>query len=268
MSCMAGTSEIRTSGYRERNATADRALDILGMFGDDRPVVSGSEVAEHLGTSRSTAYRYLQSLVTNRFLEEAPVGGFRLGLRVLELARTARRSYGISEIAMPVMQRLAACTHESVLLTRRTGNVVVCLDRAEATTHTVRISYERGSALPVNAGASALALLAWADPAEIRTVLERTELVRFTEATLTDVDAVVARLAEIRELGYSVTRGEVDRDVLGIAAPIRDDTGQVIAAISVAAVASRIPPGHEDEVVDAVRTAAAEISERLATVAG
>jgi DNA-binding IclR family transcriptional regulator len=263
VSCMAGTS-----GYRERNSTADRALDILGMFGDDRPVVSGAEVAEHLGTSRSTAYRYLQSLVTNRFLEEAPGGGFRLGLRVLELARTARRSYGISEIAMPVMRRLAARTQESVLLTRRAGNVVVCLDRAEAISRTVRISYDRGSALPVNAGASALALLAWADAAEARAVLERAELVRLTEATLTDVDSLVQRLAEIRELGYSVTRGEVDRDVLGIAAPIRDGTGAVVAAVSVAAVASRIPPGREGEVVDAVRAAAAEISERLATVAG
>ena len=144
---------------------------------------------------------------------------------------------------------------------------MVCLDRAESVVHTVRISYERGSALPVNAGAAALALLAWADPAETRTMLERVELRSFTPGTLTDVDALTTRLAEIRELGYSVTRGEVDNDVLGIAAPIRDDTGAVVAAVSVAAVASRVPPDRQDEVVQAVRTAAAEISDRLATVA-
>ncbi len=256
------------SGYRERNSTADRALDILGMFADDRPVVSGTEVAERLGTSRSTAYRYLQSLVANRFLEEAPGGGFRLGLRVLELARLARRTYGLSDVALPVMHRLAARTQESVLLTRRVGDLVVCLDRAESVVHTVRISYERGSALPVNAGASALALLAWADPAETRAMLERVELRSFTPATLTDVDALMTRLAEIRERGYSVTRGEVDNDVLGIAAPIRGDTGAVVAAVSVAAVASRVPPGRQAEVVKAVRGAAAEISERLVAVTG
>lgn len=267
---MTGQSEVvaRGSGYRERNSTADRALDILGMFTDEQPVLSGVEVAERLGTSRSTAYRYLQSLVAGRFLEDAPGGGFRLGLRVLELARLARRTYGLSEVSLPVMRRLASRTRESVLLTRRVGDLVVCLDRAESVVHTVRISYERGSALPLNAGASALALLAWADPAETRPMLERVELSSFTPATLTDVDALVTRLAEIRDLGYSVTRGEVDDDVLGVAAPIRDDTGAVVAAVSVAAVASRVPPARQGEVVEAVREAAAEISERLAVTAG
>ncbi|GAA5156519.1 IclR family transcriptional regulator [Amycolatopsis dongchuanensis] len=265
---MSGKDAGRTSGYRERNSTADRALDILGIFTDDRAVVSGTEVAEHLGTSRSTAYRYLQSLVTNRFLEEAPGGGFRLGLRVLELARVARRAYGLSDIALPVMRRLAAQTRESVLLTRRSGDRVVCLDRAESVAHPVRISYERGSALPLNAGASALVLLAWADPVEIRTLLEHAHLSSFTGATLTDVDELMTRLERIRRAGHSVTRGELDSDVLGIAAPIRDESGAVVAAVSVAAVASRVPPARQPEVVAAVRAAAGEISERLTTVAG
>jgi DNA-binding IclR family transcriptional regulator len=259
---------VRASAYRERNSTADRALDILGMFTEQRLVISGVEVAERIGTSRSTAYRYLQSLVSTRFLEEAPGGGFRLGLRVLELARLARRSYGLSEIAVPVMQHLATQIQESVLLTRRVGDLVVCLERAESVAHPVRISYERGSTLPVNAGASALVLLAWADPAEARATLERGHLGAFTEATLTDVGALMARLAEIRGLGYSVARGEVDRDVVGIASPIRDGVGDVTAAISVAALASRVPPTREGQVVDAVRGAAAEISERLAVVTG
>jgi DNA-binding IclR family transcriptional regulator len=267
---MTGNAEVvvGTSGYRERNSTADRALDILGMFSDDRAVVSGVEVATQLGTSRSTAYRYLQSLVASRFMEEAPGGGFRLGLRVLELARIARRAYGLSEIAVPVLQRLAARTRESVLLTRRSGDLVVCLDRAESVAHPVRISYERGSVLPVNAGASALALLAWADPAETRELLEHTPLRPFTPATLTRVDDVMARLGEIRRLGYSVTRGEIDNEILGIAAPIRDESGGVVAAVSVAAIASRVPPTRQPEVVGAVCAAASEISDRLATVAG
>ena len=57
------------STYRERNSTADRALDILVMFTDQQPTVTGPLVADQLGVSRSTAYRYLQSLVGARFLE-------------------------------------------------------------------------------------------------------------------------------------------------------------------------------------------------------
>ncbi|GAA3581303.1 IclR family transcriptional regulator [Amycolatopsis ultiminotia] len=243
-------------------------MDILGMFTEERAVVSGAEVAEQLGTSRSTAYRYLQSLVTNRFLEEAPAGGFRLGLRVLELARVARRAFGLSDVAMPVMQRLAAQARESVLLTRRSGDLVVCLDRAESVAHSVRISYERGSVLPLNAGASALALLAWEEPATLRDLLGRAQLSSFTPNTVTDVDALVKRLEKIRRAGYSVTRGELDNEVLGVAAPIRDESGGVVAALSVAAIAARVPASRQPGIVAAVRAAAGEISERLITVAG
>ncbi|WP_326565249.1 IclR family transcriptional regulator [Amycolatopsis rhabdoformis] len=259
---MAGPAE-KTSAYRERNSTADRALDILGMFTDAEPVLSGNAVAGKLGVAKSTAYRYLQSLVTNRFLEEAPGGGFRLGLKVLELARIARRTYGLSEVAAPVMTELAETVHETVLLTRRSGNLVVCLDRAESQTHRVRISYERGSTLPLNAGASALALLAWSDRAEVESVLRAAPLQRFTPATLTEVDDVLDRLDRIRDDGYASTRAEVDPEVLGIAAPIRDESGAVAAAISVAALATRVAPKAEREIVDQVLAAAAKISDGL-----
>lgn len=263
---MSGISSGGT--YRERNSTADRALDIVMMFSEERPVVSGAEVAERLGVARSTAYRYLQSLIGSRFLEEAPGGGFRLGLRVLEVARIARRSYGLSEIALPIMAQLAEHVQETVLLTRRVGDLVVCVDRAEAGMRAVRISYERGTTLPINAGASALVLLAWSPVEESRKVLEQADLRRFTPATLTDVEALMTRLANIREDGYSITRSEVDSDVLGIAAPIRDEQGRVVAAVSVAAVATRVDRSAESEMVERVRDAAREIGNRLAIVVG
>ncbi|MGW1620819.1 IclR family transcriptional regulator [Streptomyces sp. NPDC002172] len=262
---MSGTA---SPSYRERNSTADRALDILTMFDDTRLVISGSAVAERLGVARSTAYRYLQSLVSSRFLEEAPGGGFRLGLRVLEIGRLARRSYGLSEIAVPAMTELSEDVCETVLLTRRAGDLVVCVDRAEAGARAVRISYERGSALPLNAGASAFVLLAWIPQDEARRLLEAAELRRFTSATITDVDTLMDRLAYIRRTGYSVTRGELDPDVTGVAAPIRNAERKVVAAVSVAALASRVFPEAEAELAQKVLTTAQRITDRLITVGG
>jgi DNA-binding IclR family transcriptional regulator len=113
-------------------------------------VLSGAEISERLGVARSTGYRYLQSLVGSGFIEECR-GGFQLGPRLFELARLARRGIGLSEIARPVMRELAAQAGESVLLTRRSGAAVVCLEMEEAT-HPIRLSYERGHILPINAG--------------------------------------------------------------------------------------------------------------------
>jgi DNA-binding IclR family transcriptional regulator len=253
--------------YRERNSTADRALDILGMFSATKLSVSGQEVAQTLGTARSTAYRYLQSLVGAGFLEEDPLGGFRLGPRVLELARLARKRYGLSDIALPVMSELSSLLNETVLLTRRAGGNAICLERAEAD-HPVRISYERGSTLAINAGASALVLLAWLPPDDARPLLEQEKLQRFTPRTLTDVDALMARLETIRTDGYCVSRGELDADILGIGAPLRDASGTVTAALSVAALEHRIPEQQLPEVLDAVLKAADRISSKLALATG
>src|SRR5690348_17352593 len=102
------------------------------MFTEHRLAISAVEVAEELSVARSTAYRYLQSLVGSGFLEESDAGRFRLGRRIMELARLARRGTGLSEVARPVMRRLAAATGETILLTRLAGTTVICLEREEA----------------------------------------------------------------------------------------------------------------------------------------
>jgi DNA-binding IclR family transcriptional regulator len=258
---MAGpVSTRRTSTYRPRNSTTERTLDVLDMFGDNTTTVTAAEVAQRLNVARSTAYRYIQSLVSLGFLEDDKDGGFRIGRRVLELARTARRGFGISEIARPVMRHLALQTNEVVLLTRLGDGVVVCLEREEVATRAVRISYEPGEIFPINAGAAAHVLLAWLDEGELDSILECSSFRRFTPVTLTTARALRNRLTETRAQGFAISRGELDEDVLGVAAPVLAGSGKVVAAISVAALSNRIPDAQIPTIADAVRSAADEIS--------
>ena len=76
------------------------------------------------------------------------------------------------------------------------------------------------------------------------------------------------RLAHIRRAGYSVTRGELDVDVMGVAAPVRVEQQQAVAAVSIAALASRVFPEAEAELARKVQETAREISERLTAVGG
>ncbi|MFG1609785.1 IclR family transcriptional regulator [Actinoplanes sp. NPDC049265] len=265
---MSGTAPRETGtnpGYRVRNSTADRALDILLLFDDERLTISANEVAGHFQVARSTAYRYLESLTSNGFLEEnGNGGGFRLGPRVLDLARLARRGVGLSDLARPVMRDLAARTGVPVLLTRRSGSAVVCLEREEAK-QALRLSYERGEVLPINAGAAALALLAWVPESELDELLAA-PLTRFTGATWTDPDRLRSRLADIRAAGFAISRGELDPDVLGVAAPVRTEDGRVVAAISIAALSHRVTDVDVEPYVTAVREAAATLSTQVARV--
>jgi DNA-binding IclR family transcriptional regulator len=255
------------SAYRERNSTSDRTLEILGLFGPDRLSITASELAGEFGVARSTVYRYLQTLTQNGYLEEDPHGGFRLGLRVFELARLARQSYGLSEVVRPVLSELAQTSGETALLTRRSGSQIVCLEREETRAHHVRLSYERGSVLSLNAGASAFVLLAWEDPDVVSDLLASVPLPKYTQATLTSPREIIEHFAVVRKQGYAVTRGELDPDVIGIAAPIRDGDGAVVAGLSVVAVERRVPTARVRELIDQVRKSADVVSDTLALVA-
>lgn len=249
--------------YRDGNSTADRALTILQMFSANRTRVSATDVADHLGVSRSTAYRYLQTLVGSSFLTEDVAGGFRLGSKVMELAGIARRSHGLSEMVLPAMRKLADRLHETVLLTKRIGTAIVCLEREEWTGRNIRLSYERGSQLSYNAGASALILLAWLPEPEVRHLLSSRSLPAYSATTLTEPDAIVQRLAQIRLDGYAVGRGEVDADAMGIAAPVFAPDGAVDAAISVVMLQARADDTHLTEIVKTVVATARALSEEL-----
>lgn len=253
-----------TSGYRERNSTADRALTILQMFTEERTDITAVEVADTLGVARSTAYRYLQTLVQSNFLSDTGRGGFRLGLRILDLGRIARKGLGLADMCVPVMRDLAERFNQTVLLTKLMGNAVVCIEREEARDQYVRLSYERGSILDINAGASALVLLAGCDETKARTILTSRPLHKFTENTLTEPDEIISRLLEIRADGYGISAGEVDPTAMGIAAPILRPNGDVIAAISVVLIRRLMTQAEIDAIVRAVVEAAADLTSKAA----
>ena len=251
-----------TSGYRDRNSTADRALEILRLFTETRLTLTATEIAQDLGVARSTAYRYLQSLISTGLIEEAPGGGVVLGLRVLELARLARRGTVLPEIALPVMRRLRDEVGETALLTRRISDQVICVEREEKLAR-VRISYATGTVLPLHAGASATVLIAWLPEDEARRMLGRGPLERFTSKTITDPERLIERLAEIRERGFAVSQGELDQGVLGIAVPVRDARGEMQCAIGIAAFERNLTRSRVGAAVDSVRQAARTLENSL-----
>jgi len=245
-----------------RNATADRAIDVLLLFDSSTPVLSAGVIAERLGMSRSTTYRYLQSLRSSNMLEEDEVrGGFRLGSRIFELASIARQGLGLSEIALPVMQDLSREIDEAVLLTRRSGTMAVCLERVE-TTRPIRLSYERGHLLPLHAGAPSKVLLAYEEHSDLE-IESLGKLERFTDATITDPRKLRAELAKIRELGYAVSNGERDKGVRGIAAPIFGPDGKIVAGISAGSLAFQTHDDQLPAIIAAVRAAAQRVTDRL-----
>ncbi len=252
----------RTGRRVVANTTADRAIDILLAFTDDRPVWSALEIAKEHRLSRSTTYRYLTSLRNCGLIEEDGKGNFQVGAKVFALARVAKRTASAVRIAQPILQDLRARTGEMVLLTKRVNHEMVTLECLESP-HRVGITFLRGQMLPTPAGASAKVLMAFAEPDEFAVLRKQLKPTRFTTQTVVDLRHVLRQLDAVRRQGYAVNDEELDEGIRAVAAPIR--SGDVIDhAVAVVGPSFRLDDKRLKALIPQVVDAAARISAALA----
>jgi DNA-binding IclR family transcriptional regulator len=247
---------------RSVNATADRAIDILLAFTSEKPVWSAAEIAQHFKMPRSTTYRYINTLRNCGLLAEESSNLYRLGHKILHLARVAKVHDPVLRIAAPVLSELASIYGDTVLLHERVGHEVITLERLESR-HPSTATMSQSRMLPWPAAASAKVLLAFADPSEREEILSRTVPIRYTEKTLVTHKALLADLKTIVRQGYSVGIEEFDDGAAGIAAPIFADN-RCTYAISMGGDASKFHGKRLTEMIKHVSTAAAKISKALA----
>jgi DNA-binding IclR family transcriptional regulator len=183
-----------------------------------------AELCERTGLPRATAHRLAVGLEAHGLLHRGADGRWRPGPTLNELA--SRTGDPLVEAAAAVLPRLRDLTGESVQLYRRDGIQRVCVAASEPPSG-LRDTVPVGSRLPMTAGSGAKVLAAWADPATQRAVLADAA---FTERTLLDV----------RRRGWAQSVAERESGVASVSAPVRNGTGQVIAAVSVSGPVDRI----------------------------
>ncbi|MGE0799557.1 MAG: IclR family transcriptional regulator [Lautropia sp.] len=244
------------------NSTADRAIEVLLLFTEARPLWHAADIAERFGMPRSTTYRYLNTLKSYALVVEDERGGYRLGPRLFPLARTARRTTGIARIAPPHLEELQAPFGETVILFERVGHAIFPIERLESR-HPVTVKVSPSQIAPWPANPSAKLMLAFAPPSEQEVLFAQLTPVRYTTKTISSFSALRKALASIRAQGYATGDEERDEGVGGVAAPIVTQ-GVVRYGIGVAAPSFRLQGQRLVELTAAVRRAAARVSEALA----
>lgn len=242
--------------------TVDRALEVLLHFDEEHPEWSSSDLADAIGQHRSVVYRSLVTLERRGFVTRVDGGSrFRLGSKLVELGNTVLSGIDLRQIAHPVMAQLVKEVDESVFLTAVSGDESVCIDRIESSQH-VRVTLDIGGRYPLHAGASNKLLLAYLPP-ETREELIARGLRAHTADTITHSDELEENLATIRERGWASSVGELTPNVAAIAVPVRNSAGEVVAALSIAGLASRFTDERFGFLLDATRRAAGTISDQL-----
>ncbi|SDB81612.1 DNA-binding transcriptional regulator, IclR family [Raineyella antarctica] len=243
--------------------TIDKVGLVLDLFTRERPEWGVSEVAAELKSPRSSVHALLASLAEIGLLRWRPGGRYRVGWRVLELADVHYSSRDLRAVARPVLERLVAEHGETCHLAVAQQRQVMYIDRYVGT-HNVTVSgMPVGKRSDPHCTGVGKVLMAHIDAAEMANYLATTPLKRYTPNTITDPEAMTAELARIRARGVGYDLGEAVSDVYCVAAPIRDDLGDVIAAISLSSPVSRFEKKKE-AYTRSVKTAADEISRQLA----
>ncbi|HXF82307.1 MAG TPA: IclR family transcriptional regulator [bacterium] len=247
--------------------TLAKGLRLLDAFSSERPTMTLVALAEATALPRATAHRLLSALRTLGYVQYDPgTRTYRLGYKLLERGYLVSEQLELRPLARPHMERLRDLTRETVSLQVVDGDTGVYIEKLEPL-EGFRLWTRVGMRRPLHAGCSMKVLLAHLPADRIEQILAQ-GLPRLTPLTIVDPEALRRDLAVIRDRGYSVTYGESHEGVHGVAAPIRDHTGRVVASLSVLGPAARIPASRVPELIPQVVRAAADISRDLGYVGG
>jgi IclR family pca regulon transcriptional regulator len=221
----------------------ERGLAILGCFTPERPVLGIADIADELGISRSTTHRYVITLFALGYLEQEASRRYRLGLRVTDLGMSALNSTGLREHAHPYLEELRRETSYTVNLAVLNGAKIVYVDRARSFRRgqdETDLGLGVGSRMPAHCTAMGKVLLANLPEREQSELLASMKLTQCGPNTITSKNALRVELEQIREEGFAVNDQELAEGFHSIAVPVRSDSREVAAAVSLSAHTSMI----------------------------
>jgi DNA-binding IclR family transcriptional regulator len=235
-----------------------KVLALLGAFTVEAPEFSLNELARRTGLPLSTTYRLATELVEWGALERVDGGGYRPGLRLLEVASLAPRAASLNETVTPFLQDLYVATRENVHLALLDGHEVLYVERVTGRA-SVTVKSRRGGRLPLHATGVGKVLLAYAPEEFVEEVIAR-GLERYTPYTIVAPGHLRRTLAEIRRTGVAFAREEMTVGRASVAAPLLDASGHAVAALS---IVLRSTGTDLQQLAPAVRTAALSASRGL-----
>lgn len=206
-----------------------KGIQVLEALSSSSAPRGVSELAAELGITKANAHRLLRTLVEAEYVvQDEASGRYALSLRMWEKGVAALSGLELGDVVRPRLRELCEESDESVQLAVLQGTDIVYIDKADSR-HPLRATTTVGSRIPAYSVSTGKALLAFnAGGARLRFPLKR-----FTPSTIVTREQLDKELAQIVRDGYAINRGEWRDGIWGIAAPIRDVHGTVVAAVDV-----------------------------------
>jgi DNA-binding IclR family transcriptional regulator len=233
-----------------------RLLDALAAHSDP---VSLKELAQRTQLHPSTAHRILNDMVTCRLVDRSDPGTYRLGMRLLELGNLVKARLSVRDAALGPMRELHRLTGQTVNLSVRQGDEIVYIERAYSERSGMQVVRAIGGRAPLHLTSVGKLFLAADEAPRVRSYATRTGLAGHTQNSITDIGKLERELAHVRQQACARDNEELELGVRCIAAGIYDDTGKLVAGLSLSAPADRL----QDAWISQLTHTALEISQGL-----
>jgi len=222
-------------------ASVGKAFAVLKSFTSEAFELTLSEIAARAELDRGTAFRLIQTLVELGYLQAVPQSRrFRLGISCLDLGYTVLSHGSLRTIVEPLLRDLVPDVGDAASLGILDGGDVVYLARVGAGLDRHKMDRRPGTRIPAYSAALGHVMLAHLARDEQIARLEARPRVKLSERTLTDLDALLARLEQVKKKGHAVSDGENAYGLRTLATPIFDAQGLVIGGLSVTVDAMRM----------------------------
>ena len=222
-----------------------------------------TELSNQLDIKPSTMHRFLSVLTDLDYVQkDASTGKYYATLKIFQLGVSVRNKMSLISIARPHMEELGEMLFETVNIAVFAQNSVVVIDRVQSP-ETLRTNIIVGQHLPAYCTAFGKVFLAVMPEKELDRYLKEITLNPLTAQTITQAEVLRAELAKVARDGFAVDNRELDENIRCIASPIRDESGKVIAALSISGPTSRMKMVRLKTLMKTIMDISSEISQKL-----
>lgn len=232
------------------------------LFIREEQGLSLSDVCRRLELPKATVSRMLAYLTELGYLNsDTGNNSYSLGPQLIALGNHAKRRIDLKILAHPYLTDLSQTTRETVKLSVLRNDTVYVIDTIDSP-RSMRIVVDQGAFFPPHIGAAGKLLLAFQDDEQISAYLKK-PLDAFTDRTIVEAAALKAALTEIRERGFARDNEEESLGIKAFAAPVRDELGVVIGAVSIPFLANVYNEDRERRLLKDLKAASAAISSAI-----
>lgn len=219
-----------------------RSLNILETLASEPEEGLGiTELSKRLGLAKSTTHRLLMTLNQKGYVvQEMKSENYKLGLRILYLYSSLLESLNLRKVTRRFMEELVNKVDETVHLVIRDDCEVVYIDKVESTKSSIRMASQIGKRAHMHCTGVGKVLLSELDWREVEYIIGETGMPKFTGKTITNPEDLRQHLRKVRKDGWALDDVENEDGIRCIAAPIRDHSGKIIAAISISGPIFRV----------------------------